>query len=337
MKTRTSTRTLTLTRTRTLTSRVASRIIGAASLLALLGCAQTTLATSLVDVAIVNRNTGERLTPYRHDGKLYVAGTPGDAYFVELKSNRGNRVLTVLSVDGINVLTGQSAATLQSGYVIAGGQSYGVTGWRKSMDDVAQFVFTALPDSYAARTGRPGNVGVIGVAVYREKYAPAPVAMAPYSPPLDSWRANRQAKAAAEFARDEAAYPNAPAPSAVPAPVMEAKEKFESSSGSLANLARSDAKDSAAPALADRRTRSSELRIEADVQLKKLGTGHGQREHSPTRYTEFARNSDTPDEVITIYYDSRANLIARGVIPTPRRAEPTPFPASAGFVPDPFG
>ena len=328
MKTRTS------TRTRTLASRVASRIIGAASLIALLGCAQTTLATNLVDVAIVNRNTGERLTPYRHDGKLYVAGTPGDAYFVELKSNRGDRVLTVLSVDGINVLTGQSAATLQSGYVIAGGQSYGVTGWRKTMDDVAQFVFTALPNSYAARTGRPGNVGVIGVAVYREKYAPAPVAVAPYSPPVESWRSNRQAKAATESARDEV---NSSTPPAMPAPIMEAKEKFESSSGSLANLARSDAKDSAAPALADRRAGQAESRIEADQQLKKLGTGHGQREHSPTRYTEFARNSDTPDEVITIYYDSRANLIARGVIPNPRRAEPTPFPASAGFVPDPFG
>ena len=42
------------------------------------------------------------------------------------------------------------------------------------MDDVAQFYFTDLPDSYAARTGRPRNVGVIGVAVFRE--APPPVA-----------------------------------------------------------------------------------------------------------------------------------------------------------------
>ena len=320
-------------KTRTLVSRVASRVIGAASLLALLGCTQTTLAARLVDVSVVNRNTGERLTPYRHDGKLYVAGTPGDAYFVELKSNRGDRVLTVLSVDGINVLTGQNAATLQSGYVIAGGQSYGVTGWRKSMDDVAQFVFTALPNSYAVRTGRPGNVGVIGVAVYREKAMPAPVAVAPYSPPLDSWRARLQAKAAAESLPDEAA---SSVPPPAPAPMSAAKESFESS-GSLANQARSDSKDSAVPALAERRTRQAESRVEADLQLKKLGTGHGQREHSPTRYTEFARNRDTPDEVITIYYDSRANLIARGVIPAPRRAEPTPFPASTGFVPDPFG
>src|SRR5208283_4977627 len=29
-----------------------------------------------------------------------------------------------------------------------------------------------LPDSYAARTGRPDNVGVIGVALYRERVLP---------------------------------------------------------------------------------------------------------------------------------------------------------------------
>ena len=151
---------------------LASCIIGAASFLALLGCTQPSLAARLVDVSIVNRSTGERLTPWRHDGKLYVAGTPGERYAIELRSKYADRVMTVLSVDGVNVLTGQTAATLQSGYVLDGWQSYAINGWRKSMDDVAQFVFTALPNSYAARTGRPGNVGVIGVAVYRERPAP---------------------------------------------------------------------------------------------------------------------------------------------------------------------
>jgi len=44
-----------------------------------------------------------------------------------------------------------------------------ISGWRKSLSRVARFYFTALPDSYAARTGRPENVGVIGVALYRER------------------------------------------------------------------------------------------------------------------------------------------------------------------------
>ena len=44
-----------------------------------------------------------------------------------------------------------------------------IDGWRKSLDEVAAFYFTALPDSYAARTGRPENVGVIGIALFSEQ------------------------------------------------------------------------------------------------------------------------------------------------------------------------
>lgn len=282
------------------TPTLASCILGAASFLALLGCTQPTLAARLVDVSIVNRSTGERLTPVRHEGKLYVAGTPGERYAIELKSRQGERVLTVLSVDGVNVLTGQTAALLQSGYVIDRWQSYAINGWRKSMDDVAQFVFTALPDSYAARTGRPGNVGVIGVAVYREKAVPSqPIALAPQ--PASPWRGESRAQAG-----DEAT----PAPLAKKAENAASNERSADRQESLAN---------------------------GESQAMKLGTGHGQREHSPTRYTEFVRQSDTPDEIVTIYYDSRANLIARGIIRSPRFAAPSPFPGSSGFVPDPRG
>ncbi len=51
------------------------------------------------------------------------------------------------------------------------GESYQITGWRKSNTEVAAFTFTDLPNSYAARTGRAANVGVIGVAVFRERAA----------------------------------------------------------------------------------------------------------------------------------------------------------------------
>jgi hypothetical protein len=37
--------------------------------------------------------------------------------------------------------------------------------------------------------------------------------------------------------------------------------------------------------------------------------------------------------VISIWYDSHANLVARGVIPQPKPRDPQPFPA--GFVADP--
>src|SRR5262249_54451873 len=124
---------------------------------------------SIVDVTVIDRDTGSTLSPYRQDGKLYVAGTPGHRYAVRMYNRTGARVLTVLSDDGVNAITGQNANPDQSGYVLAPYESLEVDGWRKNMSEIAQFNFTALDNSYAARTGRPNNVGVIGVAVFRER------------------------------------------------------------------------------------------------------------------------------------------------------------------------
>lgn len=136
-------------------------------------------ARPLVDVNVVDRDTGQWLPEYVHRGRTWVPGVPGNRYGVRLTNTSGERVLVVLSVDGVNAVTGETAAPSQAGYVLAPWQSTQIDGWRKSLDDVAQFVFTDLPDSYAARTGRPDNVGVIGIAVFRESrpypvYQPGP-------------------------------------------------------------------------------------------------------------------------------------------------------------------
>ena len=233
------------------------------------------LAGQPVDVEIRDRTTGEVLPVYWHDGERHVAGEPGHEYEIRICNDGYGRVLAVTSVDGVNVITGRTASPDQSGYVV---ESYGrveIDGWRKSMDEVAAFYFTALPDSYAARTGRPDNVGVIGVAWFREE----PV----YAPMLE-----RESAASAD---------------AAPAPAQK-------SSGNQAARAREESR---------------------------LGTGHGQRLDSGAVYTQFERASSKPDEIIRIYYDSRRNLVARGVIPRPyhhyAQRQPDPFPHA--FVPDP--
>jgi hypothetical protein len=132
---------------------------------------------SLVDVQVMDRVTGETLPMYWHNGRWWVPGKPGNRYAVALTNRSGSRALAVISVDGVNVVSGETAAHDQTGYVLSHGQFAQITGWRKNLSRVAAFEFTSLPDSYAARTGRPENVGVIGVAVFREK--PRPV-----SPPI---------------------------------------------------------------------------------------------------------------------------------------------------------
>lgn len=144
---------------------------------------------NLVDLGIYDRSEGRSLPVYWHQGKAYVAGKPGNEYQLQLRSRQGEDVLAVLSVDGVNVITGETATPQQSGYVLAPGRPLEVKGWRKDLARTAAFYFTSLPDAYAARTGRPDNVGVIGVALYRRKRA---------EPELDIGALSRQAPAAAE-------------------------------------------------------------------------------------------------------------------------------------------
>jgi len=149
--------------------------------LALLLCCPSLSAWSLghlAGVEIVDRDTGQTLPVYRHHGEYWVAGNPGSRYAVMITNLRGERLLAVTSVDGINVISGEAAAWNQSGYVFQAGQGYAINGWRKSNAEVADFNFTALPNSYAALTGRPANVGIIGVALFLEKRPP----VAQYSP-----------------------------------------------------------------------------------------------------------------------------------------------------------
>jgi hypothetical protein len=123
----------------------------------------------LVDVQVRDMDRSSTLQRYYDGNQTYVAGRPGNRYAVVMHNLTGERVLAVLSIDGVNAISGQTAGASQTGYVLAPYQRMEVRGWRKNMRDVAQFRFTDLPDSYAARTGRPDNVGVIGVAAFRER------------------------------------------------------------------------------------------------------------------------------------------------------------------------
>lgn len=276
-------------------------LAAAVSVLAISACSTPAAAIgSLVDVNVIDRATGETLPMYWHDGRWWVPGKPGNRYAVSLTNRSGGRTLNVISIDGVNAVSGETAAHDQTGYVLNSGQYAQITGWRKNLARVAAFEFTALPNSYAARTGRPDNVGVIGVAVFRERvrYAPPPE---PASPPLSRSKSETQQ----DMAREGAAATRTPAPP----------------NASGANDAYAEAE-----------------RSERREQAQRLGTGHGRSEYAPTQQVAFERAQSTPDEMITIHYDSRDNLIAMGAIPQPRtwpRRTPEAFPGTVGFVPDP--
>lgn len=281
-----------------------SRIIHFAILMALALTCEAQGMGSLADIAIIDRDSGVVLSPHYYRGEYWVAGSPGARYAIEIRNRIGERLLAVTSVDGVNVISGATAGWDQTGYVFSPGESYQITGWRKTDAEVAAFTFTASANSYAERTGRPANVGVIGVAIFRERAAPTVQGLIGQSP--------SRPEAPRAFESD-------------PAPRSDAAAKAPAARAENSAAAESKAPPSMAWA----------------VPAPKLGTGHGEREYSYVNHTEFSKMQNQPNEVIRIRYDSLDNLFAMGIIKRPRPASPTvnPFPATPEreYVPDPRG
>jgi hypothetical protein len=252
---------------------------------------------SLADVQIRDRDSGTVLPTYRYRGEYWVAGRPGARYSIMIQNRRGERLLAVTAVDGINVITGETGAWNQGGYVFDAGEGYEIAGWRKSEAEIAAFNFTAAGQSYAERTGRPANIGVIGVALFLERALRVPKVES-YEP-----RYGASEDSAGRAAHGPPGQSESPASSA---PLVSPRSEIQAQSNN-------------APA-------------------QKLGTGHGTRETSYVRTTQFDRRSSTPNEIIKIRYDSYENLVAMGVVrsrPAPPPA-PNPFPDSwPRYVPDP--
>jgi hypothetical protein len=296
-----------------------------------LACTATTHADAApVDVQVVDRESGQPLQVWRHDGHLFVAGTPGDRYGLRVTNHTDGRVLVVMSVDGVNIITGETAGYNQRGYIFAPHESYELDGWRKTLTEVADFTFARLPQSYAALTGRPANVGVIGIAVFNERMPPVVAeTLAPQAErgPVDRAAAAERAASAARFAHRGAPEPTPPPAAGKSEEVTVTAQKRESRLASV-------------PLAVSGFTSRSRDAVAAEPRDEKLGTGHGPREWSVTTEVAFERATPRPQFTQEIAYDTRDNLVAMGVIPPWRYGErqPRPFPSSpdaSGFVPDP--
>jgi hypothetical protein len=295
----------------------------------LMGLAMTCEAQvmgSMAEIAIIDRDSGAVLSPHFYRGEYWVAGSPGARYAIEIRNRMGERLLAVTSVDGVNVVSGATAGWDQTGYVFSPGERYQITGWRKTDAEVAAFTFTESPNSYAERTGRPANVGVIGVAIFRER---APQAVQG-TPMIGQSPSQRDAPRA--FESDSAPLGE----SMAKAPTARA-----SNSAAAADAKASPSTPGAAMSAPSSTSPMTSPVARAPVPAPKLGTGHGEREYSYVNRTEFSRMQTQPNEVIRIRYDSLDNLFAMGIIKRPRPATPgaNPFPASPEqqYVPDPRG
>ncbi len=256
---------------------------------------------------------GRALSTYYHRGDTFVLGQYGSRYNVRVNNHTGRRIEAVVTVDGRDAISGDLGDYgSQRGYVIDPYGSVLVEGFRQSNSNVAAFRFTSPGDSYSGRRGSAQHVGVIGVAVFKEKAHRRPVSVAPPPRPRPSpWNGGWLGDARGESRKSSA---DAPAEA-------EAAPSYDGMLGGL------DADD--APAAGSAR-RSARRHRPAPRQQNNLGTRYGESQYSPVVEVPFQRaRSSRPDQILSLYYDDARGLANRGIQVygyAPPPPAPDPFP-----------
>lgn len=110
---------------------------------------------------------------YLHKGKIWIEGRENSNYVIDLINHHWQRVMAIVSVDGVGVVDGKPASFESRGYIVLPNQTVSIPGWLVDHNTAAQFVFSKQQDSYAQQVDQSGNQGVIGVAWFSEKPAVA--------------------------------------------------------------------------------------------------------------------------------------------------------------------
>ena len=151
-------------------------------------------------------------------GRCYVEARRGGRYSVALANRTGERLGVVLTVDGLNAISGERDTGRGRMYVLDPGQRTTVQGWRTSLREVRQFTFVDEQASYAARTGKANEkMGWIEIAVHRERRpyvrsAPRRELPPPPEPAEDDEARGRAGREAAPLSDSPEAVEAAPAP-----------------------------------------------------------------------------------------------------------------------------
>src|SRR5260370_643330 len=100
--------------------------------------------------------------------RWYLEAREGSSYAVVLSNRTGERLGVLLTVDGLNAISGERDSNRM--YVLGPWEQSTIRGWRTSLADVRRFTFVDERASYASRSGKAnGKMGWIEALVYRER------------------------------------------------------------------------------------------------------------------------------------------------------------------------
>jgi hypothetical protein len=167
---------------------------------------------------------GRQLTPHHERGRIYVYAHYGEEYEIRVRNACGDRVAVALSVDGLNTIdASRTSAWDASKWLIEPGQTITIKGWQMSSEHARRFYFTNERDSYAAKLGQRGNLGVISAVFFRER-RPQIVVPPSSSRDTDILREDRRSSAEASVEASPVAPSGSPAASAKSRPTRSRDE-----------------------------------------------------------------------------------------------------------------
>ena len=233
-------------------------------------------------------------------GRFYLEAKEGSRYEVVLQNRTRERLGVVVTVDGLNVISGERAGGGDRMYVLDPWGSTTIRGWRTSLSDVRRFTFVDERTSYAARSGKAnGRMGWIEVKAYRERWhsSPYPLRQAP-----DPW-----------YRRDSPSLEDRSEVRPTPPPADPYAD--DAAREEAAPAKRADAPEAGA---ASGRAAAPSARLENPRAFP--GTGWGARTDDPVTVVSFEPEA-TATECVTLRYEDAATLRALGIPawPEPRR------------------
>jgi hypothetical protein len=260
------------------------------------------------DVEVLVR--GRPVRVFTHNGDHFIEGRKGSSFELRVTNRTWSRIEVVASVDGLSVINGEESGVNSEGYIVEANDTIIIPGWKLPDNKAAQFVFEDKRSSYSNQTGNgTTNVGVIGLMVFEEKVVTKPVGtpmpypvpypvpspqIPPYKPhpwfpntnPTETWKWRGDGVMLSTTAGDD-----------IP-------ESFIASSvGLISNNAgtsrRVDITKSVVP--------------QADA-LFDIGTGWGSEvSHNVTTVSFERRDYHNPNTIISLFYDAKNGLEARGI------------------------
>lgn len=235
---------------------------------------------------------GHSLKEYLHEGNFYIEGKKKNEFSLRIRNHGSDKILAVPTVDGISVLDGKEASYNSRGYIIDGHDSITIDGWRTSDSEVAKFYFTNPQDSYGGKTNKDSNLGVIGVAVFKEVVQYTGISYGNINPYSKDWKFNDYS---------HIPKPNWSAPGDATLRCLN-NESRESSAGANNMFAMSAASS------------------------PELGTGFGESKRSEVVTVSFTKR-DNPEEVFELFYNTKEQLKVLGIdFNRPHYVTPSAFP-----------